>query len=330
MRFNHLRRLGHQVSTIDMDARPSSSSCLRSISRLSWKLGWPLDLDHLNRHLIKSVESLRPQVLWIDKGVRIYPSTLRLIKTRYPDIKLVHYNPDDPFGHGGLGGWRRFIQTIPLYNVHFVPRRDNIEEYRQRGASRVIHNIPTRGFDPDIHKLYPRTDPVVRAFACDVGFLGAFEKERYLSLMRLAYDNIPLRVMANWPQRWSHPSLLRAPYDARGQNYGKALSSFKIGLGFLRKANRDQHTSRSIEIPACGTFLLAERTDEHLMLFEEGREAEFFSSDDELLDKVRFYLANNHARESIARAGRVRCLRSGYDYGTRMRLMLEQAMATEV
>jgi spore maturation protein CgeB len=50
----------------------------------------------------------------------------------------------------------------------------------------------------------------------------------------------------------------------------------------------------------------------HQELFEEGKEAIFFSSDDEMLSKTRFYLANNEARERIAAAGRVRCERSGY------------------
>lgn len=190
----------------------------------------------------------------------------------------------------------------------------------------MIHNIPTRGFDPDIHKPYPGDDPVKRDFACDLGFLGGYEKERAGSLLRIAKEGYQVRLMADWPETCWHHNFLSAPYQVRGENYGKALSSFKIGFCFLRKANRDQHTSRSIEIPACGTFMLAERTEEHLMLFEEGKEAEFFSSDEEMIDKVRFYMANDVRREAIARAGRERCLRSGYNYSSRMRRMLSQVM----
>jgi spore maturation protein CgeB len=90
------------------------------------------------------------------------------------------------------------------------------------------------------------------------------------------------------------------------EDYAKVLRSSKISLGFLSRYSKkipDFHTSRSVEIPACGSFLLAERTHEHMVLFEEGKEADFFNEGEELIDKAKFYLKNENVRNKIAKAG---------------------------
>lgn len=109
--------------------------------------------------------------------------------------------------------------------------------------------------------------------------------------------------------------------------YTKSLCATRINLGFLRKLNRDTQTDRTMEIPACGAFMLAERSDDHLRLFEEGREAAFFGSDDELLEKVRYYLRHEDERTAIARAGRQNCLDAGYSETERMHGMIDQCRA---
>jgi spore maturation protein CgeB len=83
-------------------------------------------------------------------------------------------------------------------------------------------------------------------------------------------------------------------------------------LCFLRKENRDTSTARSVEIPACGAFMLAERTNSHEALFTEDVEAVYFGSDEELETKVKYYSANLEARTRIATGGLERFRRSGY------------------
>ncbi len=65
--------------------------------------------------------------------------------------------------------------------------------------------------------------------------------------------------------------------------------------------------------------MLAERTDRHLDFFREGVEAEFFATDEELVDKVRFYLANDEKRMEIARRGHERVVGGGFDWVSRMK-----------
>jgi spore maturation protein CgeB len=105
----------------------------------------------------------------------------------------------------------------------------------------------------------------------------------------------------------------------------RAIGATKISLGFLRKANRDEYTQRTFEVPACGGMLLAERTPEHLRIYEEDREAVFFDPQrpDELCGKVRRLLQNDDERESIRRAGTAAVLRGGHTYRDRLERLLE-------
>ena len=137
---------------------------------------------------------------------------------------------------------------------------------------------------------------------------GRWTPRRYIILRQLAGgDRFRIR----------RDDLLARAYQGReiyADDYARALTGSKIGLGLLRNVCPDQHTTRTFEIPACGSLLLADRTEEHQEFFEEGREAEFFASSEELLDKVKFYYSNEFSRERIARAGYERCIRGGYAY----------------
>lgn len=109
-----------------------------------------------------------------------------------------------------------------------------------------------------------------------------------------------------------------------GDDYAMAICSFDINLVFLRKINRDLQTTRSVEIPACGAFMLAERTDEHLRLFKENEEAIYFSSNEELSEQVRYFLKHEEVRMRISQAARKRCLIGGYSYRERITKMFQK------
>ena len=134
---------------------------------------------------------------------------------------------------------------------------------------------------------------------------------------------VEVRVWGNgWERGPRHANLRLERRPIYGEDYVRCLCATDVNLGFLRKANRDLHTTRSVEIPACGAFMLAERTAEHLALFAAGREADYFGDADELLAKVRWWLERDAERRAVARAGRERCLASGYDLPSMLRAML--------
>jgi spore maturation protein CgeB len=67
------------------------------------------------------------------------------------------------------------------------------------------------------------------------------------------------------------------------------------------KINQDTYTRRCFEIPATKTLMICEYSkDMAENLFAEGEEAVYFRSSDELIQQVRYYLANEGERVRIA------------------------------
>ena len=59
--------------------------------------------------------------------------------------------------------------------------------------------------------------------------------------------------------------------------------------------------------------MMAPRTKELEQLFKDGEEAVFWDSTDDLVSKVKYYLANETERKIIATAGRAKLLHGGFD-----------------
>ncbi|MCW3005131.1 MAG: hypothetical protein JWQ20_4429, partial [Conexibacter sp.] len=203
------------------------------------------------------------------------------------------------------------------------------------------------GYCDEVHR--PLRGPDTR-WDCAVGFLGGWEPRRERLLHAVAAAATDLKIWGTYWEfladgKWTlrrhlilrqlagadsfsfhRDPLLAQAYrggEVYADDYARALTGARIGVGFLRQAWPDQHTTRTFEIPACGSLLLADRTDEHRGFFEEGREAEFFGSTEELVDKVRFYSGDEAARARIARSGLERCKSSGYAYVHRIGVALE-------
>jgi len=255
--------------------------------------------------------------IWIDKGVWIWPETLDQLG-KFCGAKLIHYTPDPSLLFHRS---RHFVKSIPKYDLLFTTKSFELDLLRQAGARRVV--LTQQGFETT--RFYPRAPQ--SAYAADVGFVGHCEPHYVRCLKAAAEAGGQLKI---WGQGWVRHSKFFAwakPYvegnGIWGDEYAKALCSFKICLGLLSKLIPETATTRTFEIPACGAFLLAERTDEHQSLFEEGREAAFFSSEEELIDKIRYYLQHDAERLRVGRAGRERCLSSGYSNTHRLQTMLE-------
>ena len=261
-------------------------------------------------------------MILIYAGEPITPSTVRLLASSH---WVTGYHNDDPFGPWGTQ--RRFLfyrQSLPYYNSHHAFRQVNVGEYQRSGCSRV--KLLQHFYLPWLHHPASVTERERDEIGADVIFAGngAVGGRRVKYLAALIKEGIQVRIYGGaetWHRtlpRWALRSLPPI-FVVSGIDYVKVLCSAKICPVFFNPYNRDQYTVRSFEIPACGAFMLSERTDAMQELFTEGCEAVYFDSEAEFVIAVCHYLENPEERLRIAEAGRKRCLNSGYDVISRMR-----------
>ena len=292
------------------------------LARISWRIGFPYDFVGINRTILHEIGRVRPDMLWIEKGNTVYPRTLRAVRKASPGTKIIGYVEDDMFALHNRSWY--FTYGLQHYSCVFTTKSYNCnpDELPALGARRAV--LINNTYDIRSHMPVAVTPAEAEALGADVGFIGTYEAERAQSMLYLAERGVPVRV---WGNGWHglkgrHPNLTIEDHAIYGHNYATAICATKINLCFLRKANRDLQTTRSVEIPACGAFMLAERTTEHQRLFKEGVEAEYFGSDAELLDKVKYYLEHERERKAVAENGRQRCVSDQYDHYVLLRKIL--------
>ena len=324
-RYRTLNEMGHQVVAFS-HTRVSAPGHIEKPSllyRIFWKLRIPLDTTRVNKKICDTIRSSSFDVVWIEKGNMIWPRTLRKIRKCAAATKLISCSEDDMYAVHGHSLWYR--AGLRNYDLVFTTKTYNLSELMLFGARATMLFLDS--YDEIVHKPMNLTDAERDRFTSDVSAIGAFEAERAGSLIYLARHGIRVNVWGNgWGEMVNrHPNLIIKNEFLFGDDYSKAICATKISINFLRKINRDEVTSRSVEIPACGGFMLGERTTRHLEFFDEGTEAEFFGSNEELLKKIKYYLEKPEEREKIARAGRERCVKSGYSMRAQLDQMLKVA-----
>ena len=280
-------------------------------------------IGKVNRMVVERVKSMRPDVAHFYQGHHYAAETIAQV-ARVSFASGSHC--DDPFGRNDRREYRLLKKALPEYDGYHVFRQCNVADAVAYGVGRV--RVLMMYYIPWLHYPCSLSAQEQRAWGSDVVYAGHMEPDlRVECLTRVARAGLKCRIFggeAEWRSALPRDvyQTVRPIFYARGADYRRALCAGKIGACFFSRWNRDQYTTRSWEIPACGVFLLSERTPAMQEFYCEGKEAEFFESPEEFIDKARFYLRNEAVRERIAAAGYARVKSSGNDIYSRMRQWL--------
>ena len=96
----------------------------------------------------------------------------------------------------------------------------------------------------------------------------------------------------------------------------------KINLNFTLRSIVSGAPLRVLDIMACGGFLLSNYQEDMAEMFVPNEEVVLFESEEDMLDKIAYYLEHDKERKEIARAGRERMKRD-YNFVETFRKILE-------
>jgi spore maturation protein CgeB len=298
-RARALARLGHAVEHIDLRRLLPQTPWMY---RITWKFGGQVFAPWILRALPKALVGKHFDVCLVDSGEWVTPGIIAVIR-RFAD-RVVNYVIDDPFGARDVARFRAYRRSLSFYDLCVVVRPDNAREALAGGARRVLRVFMSS--DEVTHAPRALTDEDRVKWASEVLFLGTWFPERGPFMLQLIQLGVPVTIRgSNWSKAAEWPQL--KPYwlggPVIGDDYARAIQCAKVNIGLLSKGNRDLHTTRSLEIPALGGLLCAERTSEHSAMYVEGVEALFWSDAAECAAACMRVLGDEAGRQKIAAAG---------------------------
>lgn len=307
-RINAMRRLGHEV-TVRTPWRYAPK--LPALTTWCHHTGSMWVAGMIERRLLSDLPSQHFDLAWVDSGEFVSPGLVRSLH-RWAD-RVINYNHDDPFGARDGLRFRQYRAAVKEYDLVVVVRECNIAEAKAAGARDVLHVF--RSADEVAHAPRAFSEDERQRWTSRVAFIGTWMRERGAFMKELVEAGVPLSIYGDlWDRAPEWPVIQaawRGPAVNDEEGYARAVQCADICLGLVSHGNRDLHTTRSLEIPALGSLLLAERTDEHLRLYREDEEAVFWSDARECAARCHALLADAARIRRIAEAGHARALANG-------------------
>lgn len=285
--YESLRCLGHEVTLFDYMGE------MRTLGK-----------TEMNRKLLGVVQEIKPVLtlfsLYTDQ---FEPEVVRQLHNYTKTLCFFH---DDT--------WRVEYSKFWARNFDFFTTPDNYGErrYTAQGLPNAIH-FPF-GCNEN---LYCKMGVPKRY---DVSFVGGWSPYREWLVQRLRKAGVNVHAAGHlWPGgKIEHEEMVQVFNESRlNLNLSNSaswdarflLSSPRALVNRIRSPKSiEQLKARHFEINGCGAFQLSYYVEGLETYYEIGKEIAIYADPNDLLEKVKLYLADNELRESIAQAGHRRTL----------------------
>jgi spore maturation protein CgeB len=243
-------------------------------------------LKYVNKKLIETVKNIEPELLLLGHSELIDDKTLLNIKQLFPNIKIAMWYVDWIFNLNNISSRLKiidnfFITTDPIELNGLGLKKEIIDkcEYLPNFCDDSI----------DSFKSYEN-----KKYDYDLLFIGRYDKERepFINFLKNTFTNLNLGLFG-----------LDKNNIITGTNYLKTIASSKIGINYSRRNDISMYSSdRIIHLMANGVLVFSPKIPNLEQIFSD-TEIVYFSTQEDLKNKVEFYLKNSSERIKIAKEG---------------------------
>lgn len=274
--------------------------------------------------IFRILKKENPTYFFTQKGESLSPSLIHKIKNF--GCITIFWCLDVP-----ISDW--YVPIARPHDFVLTNVEDHVDYLRKQGVKNVkwMH----QGFSQEFFGIeFPDAEHVSEYYA-DVAMIGsmgkAMEGLTYNRRCELAMRMIREGIDVKWWGRRLSRQLRHIRYFLGGvhhvwagrqvymKDFADVIRHTKIVIGEdADKPFAGRYLSnRSFAVMGCGGFYLCRKTPGIEYAFEIGTEVEVYETDDEMVEKIRYYLKNEDERKRIAKAGQEKVLKH-YTYKEQM------------
>ncbi len=242
---------------------------------------------------LAQVRDFQPDVLYCQDLSFFPPEAIKKLKSEVGLIvgQIACPLPPDSF----LKGYDLITTSIP----HFVPRLQALgvesEYFRIAFDSKVLELLGTIKKDVDL------------------SFVGGISRHHSKAVPLLEYlaQNTPIEFFGYGAKLLPRKSIIRKRHHGEvwGLDMYRALARSKITINrHINIAENNANNMRLYEATGVGSLLITDMKDNLEEIFEIGKEVVAYSSQEEAVELIQYYLAHPEEAETIAKAGQARTL----------------------
>lgn len=276
------------------------------------------------------IERERADAVIVDNALPYHPDYLRTVPAykvmRTSDGPICAYDRDFAYAHA----YDHVLYHSPAYSrdmgmaekLRYVGR-DNIDLW------------PFAAFDAAFDSTKTEETILAGERDIDVIFIGSPHRNKLpmISKVMKALGRRLVMVGFNWKYnlylnaKYGFPGMVKKPIRP-GREYVEYYQRSKIGFNLHNRGDYTVGSYRLFELPANGVMQISDGGAHLDQFFAVGSEIERHTSADELIDKIRYYLAHGEERRRIALGGYRRVMR---DHRIKQRMqqageLIEQGM----